>query len=134
LRLARGKTGPLFAFTAAVSRWDDAALRPTLEEAGYRVGTAYQLADDLIDVRGTQGAAGKTLGTDFKRRKFTMPQMSGSDDRDTIECILALCRTSLELLDERGGLRRALAEFLTCDMQPVLRACAPELDLCEASV
>ncbi len=77
LRIARGKTGPLFAFVGLAAGGADAALSAALEEAGYRVGTAYQLADDLLDVEGCEEAAGKTLGTDVARRKFTLAQEPG---------------------------------------------------------
>ena len=71
LRLARGKTGALFAFVAGVCGGDDEPLASALEEAGYKLGTAYQLADDLLDVIGSEELTGKTLGTDARREKRT---------------------------------------------------------------
>ena len=75
LRLARGKSGPFFAFLGYVCGGAQPDLRAALEEAGYQVGTLYQMADDLLDVVGG-ASAGKTLGTDAKTRKFTVPQMA----------------------------------------------------------
>lgn len=92
LRLARGKTGALFAFTALACGGADARRTAALEEAGYRLGTAYQVADDLLDELGSEAAAGKTLGTDRKRGKFTLAQQAGlplPEIRATLEGLLA---------------------------------------------
>jgi len=40
---------------------------------GAKVGTAYQIYDDLLDIAGTEQEAGKTLGTDIQKGKFTLP-------------------------------------------------------------
>jgi octaprenyl-diphosphate synthase len=43
--------------------------------AGYgrNLGLAFQIADDLLDLLGDEGTAGKTLGTDLEQRKLTLP-------------------------------------------------------------
>lgn len=61
-----GKLGALYAGT------DDA----TAERAanyGRNLGLAFQIADDLLDLVGTEDAAGKTLGTDLEQQKLTLP-------------------------------------------------------------
>jgi octaprenyl-diphosphate synthase len=40
---------------------------------GLRLGTAYQIYDDLLDLAGDEESAGKTLGTDLKKGKLTLP-------------------------------------------------------------
>jgi octaprenyl-diphosphate synthase len=40
---------------------------------GARVGTAYQIYDDLLDLAGDEAETGKTLGTDLRKGKFTLP-------------------------------------------------------------
>ena len=40
---------------------------------GASLGINYQLYDDLLDIFGSQSKCEKTLGTDFKARKFTLP-------------------------------------------------------------
>ena len=121
LRLARGKTGPLFGFVARACGGRDESLCEALEASGFDVGAAYQLADDLLDVFGSEEVAGKTLGTDLKRGKFTLPHASDDGCRITRDHVGRLCRSSLERLESypeaRGGLRRFLAD----DLGPVLR-------------
>ncbi len=40
---------------------------------GAKIGTAYQIYDDLLDLAGTEEETGKTLGTDLGKGKFTLP-------------------------------------------------------------
>ncbi len=78
LKIARSKTGPLFAFPLIVCANGDSRLESKFEEIGYLIGTAYQLKDDLIDCVGSEKVVGKTLGTDTLRKKFTLAQNSNA--------------------------------------------------------
>ena len=120
LRLARGKTGPLFAFVGQVCGGDDEELSAAIEEAGYRIGTAYQLGDDLLDVVGEERVAAKTLGTDQRRRKLTLPQLSAQGPVRTREQIDRLCRCSVDCVSGWPGVRTGIEEFWGCDLQPIL--------------
>lgn len=120
LQLARGKTGPLFAFVAGICGGEDETLCGLLEEAGYRIGTAYQLADDLVDILGTECTVGKTLGTDLIRGKFTLPQIGDAGERAARKSISELCISAVELLNDYPKTRDGLREFLCQDLQPVL--------------
>jgi len=40
---------------------------------GYRLGVAFQIADDLLDVVGDEQTVGKSLGTDLVKQKPTLP-------------------------------------------------------------
>ena len=90
-----------------------------LEEAGYRIGTAYQLADDLLDIMGSEDVAGKTLGADSKRRKFTLPQVSRAGQQIARERIFELCGSALECAYRWPWICGALTQFFACDLQPV---------------
>ncbi len=117
LRLARSKTGPLFAFVAEVCGGDDTEKVKALAEAGYRIGTAYQLADDLLDLVGQEHSAGKTLGTDLERGKYTMAQGSMGLTR---EHVATHCLGALEVLNAWPELRNSFGEFIVGDIQPLL--------------
>jgi len=131
LRLARGKTGPLFAFLGGLCGGADAELSAAMEEAGYRVGTAYQLADDLMDVCGDERSAGKTLGTDARRRKFTLPRMGGQGAEATRRHVHRLCRSAIERVQRWPCVRAGLARFMVEDLQPVFERFDDRLDLRE---
>ncbi len=44
-----------------------------LTRFGTGIGIAFQIADDLLDLVGDEGATGKSLGTDLDQHKFTLP-------------------------------------------------------------
>jgi geranylgeranyl pyrophosphate synthase len=120
LRLARSMTGPMFGFPARAATGQDVPLSAAAREAGYLIGTAYQLADDLLDVLGSSGAAGKTLGTDARRGKPVPPEM-GHDGGESVRMhVLRLCRSATAALDGWPKARTAVGRFLSEDLQPVL--------------
>jgi geranylgeranyl pyrophosphate synthase len=128
LALAFGKTGALFAFAAeACARMgsDEAA---AFGQAGYCLGTAYQLADDLLDVVGNEKQAGKTLGTDGKRNKFTLPQVEPDGAELSIRHVRRLCSEAAQVVDAWPMARQAVEDFLARDFGPVLEMIGQPLD------
>jgi octaprenyl-diphosphate synthase len=76
LRIVEMKTGSLFstaAELAAIISEADRNVIETFKNFGIQVGTAYQIYDDCIDLAGSETATGKTLGTDLRKGKFTLP-------------------------------------------------------------
>lgn len=119
VRIARGKTGPLFAFVAEACG-ETPEMTAAFEEAGYKVGTAYQLADDLLDEIGNEGVIGKTLGTDRKRSKYTLAQGSAGDQaagaiRDQLD---RLCQEAIELLAPWPAARAGLEGYIGDVLSP----------------
>lgn len=117
LRVARGKTGPLFAFVAG-SATPEGARREAFEEIGYLIGTAYQLADDILDEVGCEQATGKTLGTDRKRAKYTLAQdqfMSAAELRGQVGL---LCDRARALAGQWPGVGDALERYLQRELLP----------------
>jgi octaprenyl-diphosphate synthase len=47
--------------------------RESLRQYGLALGTAYQVYDDCLDLFGSEGAAGKSLGIDLAGGKLTLP-------------------------------------------------------------
>ena len=75
-RIIEMKTAALFGAAAELgARLND--VPPEVSEAlrtyGLKVGTAYQVYDDLLDIAGDESKAGKTLGTDLQKGKLTLP-------------------------------------------------------------
>jgi octaprenyl-diphosphate synthase len=76
LRIVEMKTGALFAAAAELAATiseADAKTTETLKTFGMKFGTAYQIYDDCLDIAGSETATGKTLGTDLRKGKFTLP-------------------------------------------------------------
>ncbi|VXB75543.1 Heptaprenyl diphosphate synthase [Citricoccus sp. K5] len=76
LRVIGGKTGSLIASAGRLGAHfggcDETTVR-ILEDYGEKVGMAFQLADDVIDLTSSSHASGKTPGTDLKERVPTLP-------------------------------------------------------------
>jgi len=75
-RVIEMKTGALFAaatgLAAAVSGLSESE-QASLAAYGMKLGTAYQIYDDCLDLVGSEEAVGKTLGTDLAKGKLTLP-------------------------------------------------------------
>ena len=118
MRIARGKTGPLFGFVGYAAGGKEVRLSSSLEEAGYCIGTAYQLFDDLLDVTGTESIIGKTLRSDVRRGKVTMPQLTGNAAGIINSKILELCSSALECVQAWPEAQKGIEEFFKLDLQP----------------
>ncbi|MEQ1827761.1 MAG: polyprenyl synthetase family protein [Pirellula sp.] len=78
LRLVEGKTGALCAVSCALGAWSGGGDEKTcfrMQQFGLKLGTAFQIADDWLDVWGRTEQAGKTLGTDLATFKPTLPSI-----------------------------------------------------------
>jgi octaprenyl-diphosphate synthase len=76
LRMLAMKTGELFALACDLGACQSGAPpreREALRDFGLALGTAYQIYDDCLDVFGSEGRAGKSLGTDLAKGKVTLP-------------------------------------------------------------
>ena len=52
---------------------------------GLRLGTAYQIYDDVVDLAGDEAVAGKTLGSDLRKGKLTLPILHLLQNADAAE-------------------------------------------------
>jgi octaprenyl-diphosphate synthase len=77
-RIIEMKTAALFAAAAelgAVINKQSPAVVASMLSYGLKLGTAYQIYDDCIDLVGDEKAIGKTLGTDLAKGKLTLPML-----------------------------------------------------------
>lgn len=76
LRIVEMKTGSLFAVAAelgaVINEMPPATVR-SMKSFGMKIGTAYQIYDDCLDIAGNESIIGKTLGTDLRKGKLTLP-------------------------------------------------------------
>lgn len=80
---------------------------------GEKVGLAFQIADDLLDVLGSRQALGKEVGKDGQQKKITYPSIHGVEKSQRIAS--RLVQEASQALDVYGGRSarlRELAHFL----------------------
>jgi len=76
-RLQAGKTGALISFAAEAGAILAGADRAPLARYAAALGLAFQIADDILDVEGSEAAAGKRLGKDAEAGKATFVSLLG---------------------------------------------------------
>lgn len=76
-RLQAGKTGALIGFAATAGAILAGADTRPLEDYARALGLAFQIADDILDVEGDPGKAGKKLGKDAAAGKATFVSLLG---------------------------------------------------------
>lgn len=117
LQVLSDKTGSLIATSArfgAMFAGCAPGVVATLVEYGERVGVAFQLADDVIDLTSEGGQTGKTPGTDLREKVPTMPALllrrraAGPDATDEDRALVALLDSDLSDDDDLDAAVRGL--------------------------
>jgi octaprenyl-diphosphate synthase len=75
-RIIEMKTGALFAVATELGAFLNEAtpsVIAAMRTFGLKFGTAFQIYDDVLDLAGDEANAGKTLGTDLRKGKLTLP-------------------------------------------------------------
>ncbi len=76
LKIVRKKTASLCSCACRLGvlcAAGDEKLMRSLAEYGENLGVAFQIVDDCLDLAGDESEAGKSLGTDLSKGKFTLP-------------------------------------------------------------
>jgi geranylgeranyl diphosphate synthase type II len=84
-----------------------------LTHYGTHIGLAFQIMDDILDVRGDEQLMGKTLRKDDERRKATYPRLVGLTESEVrAQAAVTASIAALDTIGERGGVLRDLAQFI----------------------
>ena len=120
-QIARAKTGSLFAFAAVAAAATEAdGQADAFRTAGFILGTAYQLADDVLDASGNEAVSGKTLGTDRKRGKTTAITAIRNAPTQPADYIYSLLETSSAQLADWPTSRCVWDYYLNDVLKPLL--------------
>jgi farnesyl diphosphate synthase len=115
-RLQRLKTGALFAFaceSGAILGRAEEARRSALRAYAHDMGLAFQIADDLLDVEGSEDAVGKKVGKDLEAGKATFVSILGVERARNQALMLAdQAIQHLAPFEERAENLRAVARFV----------------------
>jgi geranylgeranyl diphosphate synthase type II len=115
-RLHECKTGALIRVSVrsgamlAGAREDQLA---ALTRFGEHLGLAFQIADDILDVVGTEAALGKPIGSDANKHKSTYPALVGlARARDLADEAMRSALDTLNAFGPEADDFRALARFV----------------------
>jgi farnesyl diphosphate synthase/geranylgeranyl diphosphate synthase type II len=113
MELMRTKTGALLAVAVAGGARCAGASAEAVYPVGLKLGLAFQIADDLLDLTADAATLGKRAGKDAAAGKSTLHAVVGVEEaRRRAEALLADALAALEPLGPRGEALRALARFV----------------------
>ena len=116
-RVVYGKTAQLFAVSCRLgARVGGAseALQSQLSQFGSRLGIAFQIADDVLDLTETAESTGKDSANDLANQRMTLPvlralRLASADDREKIRGLLFSADPSdQQVLRESGLLQQGI--------------------------
>ncbi len=112
----KNKTGKLInictkfgAYVAGASK-DDVN---NMEEFGTKLGLAFQITDDILDVEGTSAKLGKTAGKDEKVKKATYPAVYGIEkSKEMADKLIADAKNLLKPYGNKANILIDLVDFI----------------------
>lgn len=91
----------------------DPLRREALSRYGSKIGLAFQIVDDVLDVVSSSEALGKTAGKDAEQNKATYPALYGIEgSRQRAQQCLDEALRALDGFDERAWALRAIAGLI----------------------
>lgn len=110
------KTGALIRASVAVGAIAGGAAPARIEalsQYSSRIGLAFQVADDILNVEGDPGVMGKATGTDRDRKKSTYPALLGLEgSRRFSRRLVEEALSAIAGFDDRADPLRAIARYV----------------------
>ncbi|WP_337287957.1 polyprenyl synthetase family protein [Candidatus Methylomirabilis sp.] len=84
-----------------------------LTRYGERIGLAFQIVDDILDLEGSLEALGKRAGSDLRKKKATFPALLGIEEsRRWAHRLVSEAKQTVAVFGDRGVALQAIAEFV----------------------
>ena len=124
-KIIRMKTAALFAcageLAAALNEMDE-PIQSRMHGYGDKLGVAYQIYDDCLDLVGDEDTVGKTLGTDLEKGKLTLPILNLLESSTEAQRT-KLNRLLLQQEPVKVGVLAGIADYQGAIEQAVETAC-----------
>lgn len=84
-----------------------------LTRYGDRIGLAFQIVDDILDLEGSLEALGKRAGSDLRKKKATFPSLLGLEEsRQRALSLVREAKHALSVFGDRGAALGAIADYV----------------------
>jgi geranylgeranyl diphosphate synthase type II len=84
-----------------------------LTRYGDRIGLAFQIVDDILDLEGSLEALGKRAGSDLRKKKATFPGLLGLEEsRQRARSLVREAKHALSIFGDRGAALGAIADYV----------------------
>jgi geranylgeranyl diphosphate synthase, type II len=115
-RIHRRKTGAMFQVSlrlgGRIAKADSPQIA-ALNEFGKKLGLAFQIVDDLLDVKGEAASLGKSVGKDRQQAKLTFPALLGlAESQRRAEALVQDAQRDLNILGAHAGCLQSLAHYV----------------------
>jgi geranylgeranyl diphosphate synthase type II len=78
-----------------------------------RIGLAFQIVDDILDIEGLTEELGKTAGSDLRKKKATFPALVGiAPSRQEAWRLIGEAKSAMQPFGDKGWALTALADFI----------------------
>jgi geranylgeranyl diphosphate synthase type II len=85
----------------------------SIQAYGQKIGLAFQIADDILDIEGDTRTLGKGVGNDARKGKITYPSVLGLDKSKELQrAMIKGAVESLESFDDRADPLRDIALYI----------------------
>lgn len=115
-RLQRMKTGDMIAFSAtsgAILGKAGPAQHHALQAYAHDLGLAFQIADDLLDVEGSEEEVGKSVGRDVAAGKATFVSILGVERaKDQARRLADQAAAHLDVFGDRAEMLKEVARYV----------------------
>ncbi|MHB1000722.1 MAG: polyprenyl synthetase family protein [Armatimonadota bacterium] len=84
-----------------------------LSSYGWKIGQAFQITDDILDIEGDEEKLGKPIGSDLRNEKTTYPSLFGLEkSKELASQAVNDALEALSIFDDRAEPLRAIARFI----------------------